>query len=35
MKKVVAKMEKYKNKKTDNPEQLLIDYIKELRDDLC
>lgn len=35
MKKVTAKMEKYKNKKTDNPEQLLIDYIKELRDDLC
>lgn len=35
MKKVVTKMEKYKNKKTDNPEQLLIDYIKELRDDLC
>lgn len=35
MKKVVAKMEKYKNKKTDNPEQLLIDYIKELRDALC
>lgn len=35
MKKVVAKMEKYKSKKVDNPEQLLIDYIKELRDDLC
>lgn len=35
MKKITDKMEKYKNRKTDNPEQLLIEYIKELRDDLC
>lgn len=35
LKKVTEKMEKYKNKQTDNPEQLLIEYIKELRDDLC
>ncbi len=36
MKKITKKMEEYKNKNTNqNPDQLLVDYIKELRDDLC
>lgn len=36
MKKITKKMEEYKNKNTNqNPDQLLVDYIKELRDELC